>query len=112
VKGLRGRQRFHRPVGLYQDGAVRAHGERGAQLLLGVGHANTHRDDLRVAAALLDAQRFLQCDLIEGIDAHFHAVEHDAAAVRLDADAHVVIDHPLDANHNFLHFQLLNRAAV
>ena len=96
-------QRFHRRIGLYQDRAVGAHRQRGAQLLLCIGHADADRNDFDVAAAFLDTQSFLEGDLVERIDAHFDAVQHHAAAVRLDADAHVVIHDALDTNHDFLH---------
>ena len=56
------------PVGLHVQRAIRAHRERGAQLLLGVGGADAGDDDLLGAAALLDAQRLLERDLIERVD--------------------------------------------
>ena len=102
-KGLRRDQRLDGRVGLHQDRPVGAHGERGAQLLLRVGDADAHRQHLDVADALLDAQRLLERDLVERIDAHLDAVEHDPAAVGLDPHAHVVVDDALDTHHDFLH---------
>ena len=52
------------------------------------------------APALLDAQRFFERDLVEGIDAELDAVEHHARAVGLHADAHVVVDDALDCDEN------------
>jgi hypothetical protein len=92
-------------------GAIGAHGERGAQLLLGVGHAHADRDDFDIAPRSLMRSASSSAISSKGIDAHFHAVEHDAAAVGLDADAHVVIDDALDTNHDLLHFALLKRFA-
>ena len=108
-KRLRRNQRLDRRVGLHQDGPVGAHGEGGAQLLLGVGDADAHGQHLDVADALLDAQSLLERDLIERIEAHLDAVEHDPAAVGLDPHAHVVVDHALHTHHDFLHQRSLSR---
>ena len=80
--------------------AVRAHGERVAQLRLAVRGPDGRDDDFVGAAALLDAQRLFEGDLVEGIDAHLDAVEHDARAVGLDADAYVVVDDAFDSDEN------------
>src|SRR6185437_3226708 len=101
--------RFDRRIRLHQNRPIGAHGKRRAQLLLGVGDTDADRDDLDVAAALLDAQGLLERDFIERIHAHFHAVEHHAAAVGLDADAHVVVDDALDAYHDLLHLMYFLR---
>ena len=59
---------------LHVQRAVRAHRERGAQLLLAVRGADGGDDHFVGAAALLDAQCFLERDLVEGIDAHLDAI--------------------------------------
>jgi hypothetical protein len=100
---LRGSERFHGCVRLDQNRAIGTHGQCGTQLLLGVGDADADRDDLDVRAALLDAQRLFERNFIERIHAHLDAIEHHAAAVGFDADAHVVIDDALDTDHDFLH---------
>ena len=74
-----------------------------AQLLLAVGRSDRGDHHFLGAAALLDAQRLLEGDLVEGIDAHLHAVGDDAAAVGLDPDAHVVVHDALDADQDALH---------
>ena len=89
-----------------QDRAVRAHGEAGAQLLLRVRGADADDDDLAGAAFLLDAQRLFERDLVERVDAHLDAVGHDTRAVRLDADADVVVDDPFQAHQNLAHTRL------
>ena len=99
----RGDQRLDDAVGLHVQRAVRAHRQRGAQLLLAVGGPDGGDDDFVGAAALLDAQRLLERDLVEGVDAHLHPVGDDAAAVGLDPDAHVVIHHALDADQDAFH---------
>ena len=88
---------------LHQDCPIRAHGQGGAQLLLRIGDADADGEDFGIATALLDAQRLFERDLIERIDAHFHAIQHDAAAVRFNPYAHVVIDDSLDTYHDLLH---------
>ena len=90
-------------VRLHEHGAIRAHGERGAQLLLAVRRPDGDDDDFLGAAALLDAQRLFERDLVEGVDAHLDAVGDDAAAVRLHADAHVVVHDALDADQDAFH---------
>ena len=91
------------PLASHEDRAVGPHGERGAQLLLAVRGPDGGDDDLLGEPALLDAQRLLERDLVEGVDAHLHAVGDHAAAVGLDPDAHVVIDDALDADQDALH---------
>ena len=96
-------ERLDGGVGLDVQGAVGAHGERGAQLLLAVSRADGGDDDFLGAAALLDAQGLFERDLVEGVDAHLDAVGDDARAVRLDADAHVVVHDALDADQDSFH---------
>ncbi len=99
----RGGERLDWAVGLHEDRAVRAHGEAGAQLLLRVRRADADDDDFAGAAFLLDPQRLFERDLIEGVDAHLDAVGHDTRAVRLDADADVVVHDPFQAHQNLAH---------
>src|ERR1700694_4718405 len=81
-------------------GAIRSHRQGGAQLLLAVRRSHRGDNDLLGAAALLDAQRLLERDLIEGVDAHLDPVGDDAAAIGLHPDAHVVIHDALDADQD------------
>jgi hypothetical protein len=105
------RQRFYGSVRLHQNCTVGTHGQRGAQLLLGVGDPDAYRDDFDVRAALLDAQRLFERDFVKRVDAHFYPVEHDAAAVGLDPNPHVVINDALDAHHDLLHESSLKRCS-
>ena len=93
-------QRLERRVGDDVQRALRAHGERIAQRGLAVGGPDGGDDHFIGAAALLDAQRFFDRDLIEGIDAELDAVEHHARAVGLHADAYVVVDDAFDCDEN------------
>src|SRR5262249_30861569 len=54
-------------VGLDEDGAVRAHGEAGAELLLRGLAADRHEDDLATGHLLLDAPRFFDAVLVERV---------------------------------------------
>ena len=96
-------RRLDRRVGLDEDRAVRAHRERVAQLLLGLVRPDADREDFVRLAALAEAQRLLERDLVEGIGAHLDAVGHDAGAVRTHAHAHVEVDDALDADQNPAH---------
>ena len=93
-------------VGLDEDRAVGAHREAGAQLLLRVGGTDADDDDFAGAAFFLDAQRLFERDLIEGIDAHLHAVGHDTRAVGFDAHADVVVHDAFQAHQNLAHTRL------
>ena len=72
------RQRLDLVVGLDEDGAVGAHGERGAQRLLRLGRADRDGDDLGRGALFLEADRFLDGDLVERVHAHLDVGEVDA----------------------------------
>ena len=74
LEDARDRQRLDHGVGLHEDGAVGAHRERRAQLLLRVAGTDADGEHLVGLAALLDAQRLLERDLVERIDAHLDAV--------------------------------------
>ena len=80
------------------DRAIGAHRETRAQLLLSIRRTNGHDDHFGRAALLLDAQRLLERDLVERIDAHLDAVGHDARAVGFDANADVVVHDALEAD--------------
>ena len=88
-------------VGLHQDAAVGAHGERGADGLGGLLRPDRDADDLGGLARFLEPDRFLDRDLVERIHRHFDVAELDAGAVCLDADFHVLVDRPLDGHENF-----------
>ena len=63
----------------------------------GLLRADRDGDDLGRLALLLQADRLLDGDLVEGVHRHLDVGELDARAVRLDADLDVVVDHPLHA---------------
>ena len=88
VEDPRHRERRDDCVRLHQHRTVGAHRERRAQLLLGVGRADADREHFICEAALLDAERLLERDLVEGVDAHLDAIGDDAAAVGLALQLH------------------------
>jgi len=102
-------ERLDLRVRLDQDRAVGAHGEAGTQLLLGISRPDADDDDFAGAAFLFDAQRLFERNLVEGVDAHLDAVGHDTRAVRLDADADVVVHDPFQAHQNLAHTRLRTR---
>ncbi len=63
--------------------------------------ADRDRHDLGGLALLLQPDRLLDGDLVEGVHRHLDVGELDARTVRLDADLHVVVDHPFDGDENF-----------
>ena len=67
---LRGRKRVGVGPGwiVEVDRAIAAHGERRAQRLLHPIRAQRHGDDLALATLFLDAQRFLDRELVVGRD--------------------------------------------
>jgi len=94
------RQRLQLLVGLDQDGAVRANGHRRAQGLLALLHAAGHGDHLRGDALFLQAHGLFDGDLVERVHAHLDVGDIHTAAVRLDADFHVVVHHPFDRDQD------------
>jgi len=68
-------ERLERGRGFDEHGAIRAHRERGAQLLLCFGRPDGDREHLDSGPALLQAQRLLERDLIERVDAHLQAFD-------------------------------------
>ena len=87
-------------VDLDEDGAVGAHGERGAQRLLRLLRPDRHDHDLFDLAGFLQPDRLLDADFVERVHRHLDVRKLDARAVRLDADPHVRIDNPLHGNQH------------
>ena len=83
LEDFRDRQRLDGPVGLHQDAAVGAHGERGADGFAppAAGPIDTH-DDLGRLALFLEPERLLDGDLVERVHRHLDVGELDAGAVR------------------------------
>ena len=98
----RGRQRVHvRPRGIVQvDRAVAAHGQAGAQRFFGAVGTETHGDDFTLPALLLDAQRFLDGELVVGRDDPGDAGGVDGLAARADLDLRRRVRHLLDGHEN------------
>jgi hypothetical protein len=94
-ENFRHRQRLDRAVGLDQDAAVGAHGERGADGLRRLRRSDRHRHYLGRLAGFLETDRFFDRDLVERVHRHLDVGEFDARAIRFDADFDVEIDHPL-----------------
>ena len=67
-----------------EDGAIGAHGQRGAQLCLDLGRADRHDDDFIDEAFFPQAQRLFEGDLVEGIDALLDAIGDDASVIRAE----------------------------
>ncbi len=112
LEDLGDRERLDLAVGLHQDAAVGAHGERGADGLGGLRRADRHRDDFGRLAGFLQADRLFDGDLVERIHRHLDVGEFDAGAVGLDPDFDVVIDNPFDGHREFSCFnpsQMRNR---
>ncbi len=63
-------ERLDDRIGLHQNGAVGAHGERGAERILRLRWANRDGDDLVGLTPLLDADGLLDGDLVERIHRH------------------------------------------
>ena len=95
-----------------RNAAVGAHGQRRAHRLGGLRRADRDDDHLGRLAGFLQAQRLLDRDLVERVHRHLDVGEFDAGSVGLDADLHVVIDHPLDGHRIFIVSgnSVLNRA--
>ena len=89
-------------VGLHQNGAVGAHGERGAQGLLRLLRADRHGDDFLGLAGLFQTQRLFDGDFVERVHRHFDIGKVNAGPIRLDADFDVVINDPFD-RHQYFH---------
>ena len=94
-------QRLQLGVGLHQDAAVGAHGERGADRLLALRGSGGKGDDLGRGALLSHADRLFHGDLVEGVHGHLDVRRLDARVVGLDANLDVVVDDPLDRDQHF-----------
>jgi len=87
-------------IGFDVNAAVGAHGECGADRLLGLGRTDRDRDHLRRLARFPEPDRFLDADFVERVHRHLDVGGLDAGLVRLDPDFHVEIDDPLDRDQN------------
>src|SRR5690606_21757242 len=98
-------QRLERLAGrLDEQRAVRAHRERGAKLRLPVEWSDGACDDLVRVAALPNPQGFLERDLVERVQARFHAVGRDTGAVGPHSNGEVVVDDAFDADEELACF--------
>src|SRR6185437_5572622 len=82
----RDREAVERLVGAHQNRPVGAHREARAQLLLPGLLADRDQRDIAAALLLLDSQRLLDGDFVEGVNHPFHVVSCDSRAVRQDTD--------------------------
>ena len=87
-----------------QNGAVGAHGQRGAESFLRLLDADGDDHDLFGLARFLETDRFFDCDFVERVHRHFDIGEIDTASVRFDADLNVIVDHTFD-RHEHLHWR-------
>ena len=93
-------QRLGVHVASDQDAAIRADGERGAEGLLRLLHADGDDHDLGGHALLAQAHGLFDGDLVEGVHGHLHVGEIDAGLVGFHPNLHVVVDHPLDRDQD------------
>jgi len=77
------------------DGAVGAHGERGAERVGGLGGADGGGDDLGGGAGLAEPERLLDGDLAEGVHRHLDVGRLHARPVGPHAHLDGVVHHPL-----------------
>src|SRR5882757_388633 len=89
-------ERLELGVGLDEDAAVGAHGERGADRLLALQRAGGKGDDLGRGPLLFHTERLFHGDLVEGVHRHLDVGRLDAGVVGLYANLDVVVDDPLD----------------
>ncbi|MCY1211259.1 hypothetical protein D9M72_229690 [compost metagenome] len=71
-------QRLQLFGGLDQDAAIGADGHRGAQGFLALGITARDSDDFGHEALFLQANRFFDSDLVEGVHAHLDVGQVDA----------------------------------
>src|SRR5699024_4449097 len=88
-------------VAFDMNGTVTAERQRRAQLFGGLVATDGDGDDFVGDAGLLPLHGLFQRDFIERVDAVLDAVGDDAAVVRLDLNAHVVINGALYAYEYF-----------
>ena len=99
-------------VGHDVDGAVGPHGERRAQGFLRGLHAEADGDHFGGCLGFLQTNRFFDRDFVERVHRHLNVGSLDSRAVRLDADLHVVVDHPLNRDEDFHCKSLANRCTT
>ncbi len=97
-------QGFDVGVALHQDAAVGAHGQRGADGLLGLLRADRDHDDLAGDALLLQADGLFDGDLAKGIHGHLDVGEIHARLVGLHPHLYVIVDNPFDRDQNLHRF--------
>jgi hypothetical protein len=90
------------------DGAIRAHGQAGAQRLLRPVGAERHRDHFALPALFLDAQPFLQRELVVGRHDPGDAGGVDGLRIRADLDLGGGVGHLLDHHENLHAVTLLS----
>src|SRR5262249_22025734 len=95
-------ERLEHLVRLHQDAAIGSHREPRADRFSGLRRANRHADDFGCLTLLLEPERFLDGNLVEGIHGHFDVRQLDAAAVGLDTNFDVEVDDPF-YGHQDLH---------
>ena len=83
--------------------AVGSHREARAKLLLRFGSTDRNGDYFCRSTTFLDTKRFFQCDLVEGVYAHFDAIGFDTTTVTLDLDTDVVVHNALQADNDLVH---------
>ena len=93
-------ERLEHRVRHHVQRTLRAHREGVTQGGLQFGRPDGRHHDFVRTTSLLDPQCLFDRDLVEGIDAELHAIEHHAGAVRLHANAHVVVDDAFDCDEN------------
>ena len=101
LQKLRHGERLQLGVGLHEDRAVGAEGERGAQRLLACRNAARDHHELARRAGFLQAHGLLDRDLLEGVHRHLDVGGLDAAAIALHAHLDVEVDDALDAHQDF-----------
>ena len=94
-------QRLQFGVGLHQNGAIGANGQRGAQGFLVLRHAARDGDNFCHHAFFLQTHRLLHGDFVKGVHAHLDVGGFHPALVAFDANLHVVVHHALDGDKCF-----------
>jgi hypothetical protein len=105
-QGARSHERFNDPIDLDVKRTICAHGQGGSKLLLAICGTDGRDDDFPGTPAFLDPKRFFECNLVKRVDTHLHPVRDYTGAVRLHANAHVVIHNALDTDQDSLHSTL------
>ncbi len=87
-------------VGLDMDTAIRTHSQSRADRFLALRNTERYGDHFRGLAAFLQAQRFFDCDFVEGIHGKLHVGRIDPRSICLNPDFHVEIDDAFDRYKN------------